>query len=191
MRRVTLGCGRVDVADDTAFVSHELPPPRGTQEGDDEGDDEFRAIVPSAHSLDKFDDSTSYVGDILVHTDVRRVGECHELCIREPRCVAWTLDKNRRLCVVRIASSTVLYDASFIGHVLTPAELRKRRSGHVKDDSAHDDLDEPYEGPPWALPAALTAPGVRDNVDLFGGDLKQVTPRSAPRSVPRCGSRSL
>ena len=148
-------------------------------------------IVPSAHSLDKFDDSTSYVGDILVHTDVRRVGECHELCIREPRCVAWTLDKNRRLCVVRIASSTVLYDASFIGHVLTPAELRKRRSGHVKDDSAHDDLDEPYEGPPWALPAALTAPGVRDNVDLFGGDLKQVTPRSAPRSVPRCGSRSL
>ena len=36
-----------------------------------------------------------------------------------------------------------------------------------------DDLDAPYEGPPWALPPALTAPGTRDNVDLFGADLRQ------------------
>jgi hypothetical protein len=74
------------------------------------------------------------------------------------------------------------YSDAFIGHSLTRGELDTRAAS---DAWSHDELGRPYAGAPWALPAELTSPSIRDNVDLLGGDLREASAGRHNPASPR------
>ena len=134
---------------------------------------------------------------------MRTVAECADYCASERACAAWTLDKPRLLCMLRLlGGSTVHYTADAISARLSAAELTERAAerdlelaperaspaelaGNASADAAPSastiaPARPAYSGPPWPLPADLAARGVTDNVDLLGGDLHRVGRQESP-----------
>ena len=101
---------------------------RGGGDEGEEGDDErWGAVRVSAADVERYDDATTLLGDVSVTTDVHSVRQCHEFCVSEPACAAWTLDKYRYVCLLRLLNvSTVRYSADYIGGRLDASELATR-----------------------------------------------------------------
>ena len=83
--------------------------------------------LATPEELELFDDATTYFGDVSIHTGVASASECDRLCLADGRCVAWTADKMRSVCLLRLLNaSTVRYSADFVGRRLTSAEIASR-----------------------------------------------------------------
>ena len=159
---------------------------------DDEGRNDEGAyggggsVRVSDEDIGRYEDNTDLFGDVKVFTEVHSVEECANYCASEGACAAWSLDKGHFLCLLRLLNvSTVRYSSEFISARLSAPELAARvaeraaeanRSSLDEDDTPYRlaTLRPPFAGPPWPLPAALTAPGVLENVDLRGGDVRHV-----------------
>ena len=99
----------------------------GGDEGEEGDDERWGAVRVSAADVERYDDATTLLGDVSVTTDVHSVRQCHELCVSEPACAAWTLDKYRYVCLLRLLNvSTVRYSADYIGGRLDAFELATR-----------------------------------------------------------------
>ena len=181
----------------------------GGDEGEEGDDERWGAVRVSAADVERYDDSTTLLGDVSVTTDVHSVRQCHELCVSEPACAAWTLDKYRYVCLLRLLNvSTVRYSADYIGGRLDASELATRAAdwgdadadveaaaaareaeGEEAGDGRLKFVAQPaarYAGAPWALPSELRdGSGVLADVDLRGGDFKSV---SGVDSVAACGA---
>ena len=182
----------------------------GGDEGEEGDDERWGAVRVSAADVERYDDATTLLGDVSVTTDVHSVRQCHELCVSEPACAAWTLDKYRYVCLLRLLNvSTVRYSADYIGGRLDASELATRAAdwgdadADVEAAAAAREAEgeeagggglkfvaQPaarYAGAPWALPSELRdGSGVLADVDLRGGDFKSVSARdSVAGAAPR------
>ena len=168
-------------------------------DGDDEGVYALERVRVSARDVQEYEDSTDLLGDVRVFTDVRATRDCASRCTMEPACVAWTLDKMRFLCLLRLAGMpSVRYSSDFIGARLTAEQISARAAQldtergedvEVATDAADDEGDgfevvqqqrrraqSPYVGSPWPLPweQAGAQSTMMDNVDLRGGDVREL-----------------
>ena len=82
---------------------------------------------PTDGELEVYNDSTSFFGDVGVFTDVGAASECEGLCLDDGRCVAWTLDKLKALCMLRLRNtSTLRYGNDVIGARLSAGYMADR-----------------------------------------------------------------
>jgi len=80
----------------------------------------------SGEEAQRYDDATTFFGDVQLQSDVRSATECESLCTSSGQCAAWTLDKYKQICMLRLLNvSTVRYAADFIGGRLTAAQLAR------------------------------------------------------------------
>lgn len=95
----------------------------------DRFDDRYDSVPreTTAEELEHYNDSTTYFGDITVLTDIRAADECNANCHSDGRCVAWTHDKARSLCLLRLLNaSSVRYSPDFISGTLGADEIAER-----------------------------------------------------------------
>lgn len=173
-------------------------------DGDDEGVYGLQRVRVSSRDVQQFEDSTDLFGDVRALTDVRSTRDCLERCTSEPACVAWTLEKARFLCLLRLAGvPSVRYGPDFIGARLAADQISARAAqpweegapGVAADDEGESEYgvshgllrrraQRPYVGLPWPLPweeqpgesdrSRFPAMVVMDNVDFRGGDVREL-----------------
>ncbi len=157
----------------------------GEEEGESVGAGEDGSMLPVPLSDDEratFNESTNFIGDVLVVTEVRDATACHDRCLLDGQCIAWTLDRQRYLCALRLAgASAVRFHADAVGGMLSDAEIASRAAR--LNDAALGTVAV-YSGPAMALPTDMTDPATTfDDTDLVGGAIGEV---GSIDTVARC-----
>ena len=84
-------------------------------------------VVLTDEDVERYNDSTTFLGDVRLLVDVSIPVECEEHCLAHGRCVAWTLHKERHLCLLRLVNTSALrYTADSVGGRLTRAQIAER-----------------------------------------------------------------
>ncbi len=99
-------------------------------------------VVLTDEDIERYNDSTTFLGDVRLLLDVSVPVECEEHCLAHGRCVAWTLHKERHLCLLRLVNTSALrYAADAVGGRLTRAQIaeRARRLERAKAQRAGDE----------------------------------------------------
>ena len=105
-RRADLDSGENELStsvleDDNTYDDFEHRQRHEYEEGDedqllgDDGDDGMMPLEVSDDDITKFNDSTSFFGDVQLLFDVHEVSDCQAECVANGRCVAWSLHKFR------------------------------------------------------------------------------------------------
>ena len=102
----------------------------------DEGDDERQFLeqgdaYPMHETTEeerlKYNDSMDFFGDISIVMHVHTPADCEIICLEEAKCVAWTLDKARFLCLSRLVNVSVVSDnAVAIGGRISADQVASR-----------------------------------------------------------------
>ena len=88
---------------------------------DEEGERGAGRVQVSEEEIARYEDNTDFFGDVRVFTEVHTVDECASYCASELSCAAWTLDKQRWLCLLRLlGASTVRYSDPHLTLTPTP-----------------------------------------------------------------------
>lgn len=84
-------------------------------------------VVLSEEDAAKYNDSTSFLGDVRLLRDLRVPADCEDACLAHGRCVAWSLDKVHYACLLRLINTSALrYDADYVGARLTAEQIGER-----------------------------------------------------------------
>ena len=121
-------------------------------------------VKPTNLEVELFEDSTNFFGDMQILTEVFTVDSCFESCKETRQCVAWTLDKYRYICLLRLSlSPTVRYSEDYIGARLSAKDVKQRA---VRLAAPEDEE--------WPLPAELSSDDVAENTNFTGEALATV-----------------
>jgi len=151
-----------------------------------EGISDSRSII-TEEDVEKYEDSTTFFGNVQLHTMVRSPADCEQFCIDNVQCVAWTLDKYQLLCMLRLAETQPLrFLTDFISGALSSAQLQQRYAEwKIESINGTEDETTPYNGAAWR-PMFPQSTAVLDNTDLLGGDLLELRDVD---SVNKCNTR--
>uniref|UniRef100_A0A7S0Q1M3 Apple domain-containing protein n=1 Tax=Coccolithus braarudii TaxID=221442 RepID=A0A7S0Q1M3_9EUKA len=140
-----------------------------------EGVAPMRNSIVSNEDIEKFNDSTTYFGNVQLHSMVRSASDCESLCVEKSTCIAWTLDKFQLLCLLRLAKTPPLrFSTDFISGALSEEQLRQRYAEWgLETGNATEDDATPYNGRPWS-PLFPQNVAVMDHTDLLGGDYREL-----------------
>jgi len=101
-------------------------------------------VVLTDEDVERYNDSTTFLGDVRLLVDVSIPVECEEHCLAHGRCIAWTLHKERHLCLLRLVNTSALrYTADSVGARLTRAQIaeRARRLERAREKRASDEQE--------------------------------------------------
>ncbi|KAL1530473.1 hypothetical protein AB1Y20_001375 [Prymnesium parvum] len=114
-------------AESTARLNHVWP-------HEEEGELYRPGVQPTEDEVQRYEDATSFFGDVVIQTDVRSATECESICLNAGQCVAWTVDKFKSLCVMRLLNaSLILYDPAYIGGRLSDEQIAARAAQPGQD----------------------------------------------------------
>ena len=121
----------------------------GLEDGSDytgftEQSSERSPVVLTDEDVERYNDSTTFLGDVRLLVDVSIPVECEEHCLAHGRCIAWTLHKERHLCLLRLVNTSALrYTADSVGARLTRAQIaeRARRLERAREKRASDEQE--------------------------------------------------
>ena len=79
--------------------------------GSEEGERGLGDVVTTDYEVERYEDATSFFGDLLVTPEIRSASECESICSMNGQCVAWTLDKYKYLCMMRLLNASLVRSA--------------------------------------------------------------------------------
>jgi hypothetical protein len=80
----------------------------------------------------RYNDSTSFFGDVRLVYDCHAISECEAACVEDGRCVAWTLDKYRFVCLLRLRNASSLRFADDVIGGRLSDELIQQRADRMR-----------------------------------------------------------
>ena len=94
---------------------------------DPDDSDGLSSVQLSEEEQQLYNDSTSFFGDVRLLHDVREPAICEHRCRKHGRCVGWTLDKFRFICMLRLQNvSALMFARDFVSGRLTSEEIVSR-----------------------------------------------------------------